>query len=183
MLAIRPPTHKIDAVGVFVARADTSWDTARIEAEIAAAIERSDAAKMAEPGSSVLDEIRDAHPVVRYYRGLTRYQLDAPDHDLTGAPTTARQYLLGEPTEFVLQRLSWDEMERIASITTTRLRWSEYVRKALGAIRGGDLQWTRTNSDVPPAIMQTLWDNGVLLELGIAAYQFSAPLMEHEGKR
>lgn len=188
MLPLRAPTHKIDGVGVFIASADC-WDTARIDAEINAAIEASEAVKLAAAAgadpSSVVAEIRDAHPVVRYQKGLTRFQLDAPDHTLAGEPITARAYLAGEPTEFVMQRLPWETMERIRSVEPVRLQLAEYARRSVAEIRGGELRWERSAKDalVPGDIMQAIWDVGVLLELGVAARTFSGPLMEHEGKR
>lgn len=187
MLPLRPPTHKIDGVGVFIASADC-WDTARIDAEINAAIEASEAVKLAtatgaDP-SAVCAEIRDAHPVVRYQKGLTRFQLDAPDHTLAGEPVTARAYLTGEPTEFVLQRLPWEDMERLTSVQPIRLQLAEHARRSVVEIRGGELRWQRgKETALPGELMQAIWDAGVLLELGVAARTFSGPLMEHEGKR
>lgn len=212
MLKIKPPTHKIDGGGVYIADAD-AWDHERIdseleqliaaalaevqdkaaEAHLAANAKASDAEVAAVRESCVLtDEEKAAavkrHPVVRYRTGRTRFQPDAPDHDPSGKPITAREYLLKPPTEFAIRRLSYQEYHRASEETSTFRRLVGFARKGLRAIRSPDaLQWELRKGDdeAPDEIMQALHEAGPLLvrEIGAAVVLYNAPLSDDESFR
>lgn len=78
-----PINHRIDAPALFILPHDDAWDTARIEAE--------------SPGED--------HPITRYRRGVSRYDLE-----------TVRAYLRpgSTPTIFALRRMTparWLELQ------------------------------------------------------------------------
>lgn len=193
----RPPTHKVDAPGVFISIHDDAWDMTRVDAEVAAA--HADAVKRRglidldgeEPN---LADLRARHPVGEYFAGTTRYQPDAPAWDLQGKPTTASDYLKpgAQPTRFIFRRVAWREYEQVlASSTIPRIALGEMLRRVLVQIDdpSGALVWTREADKlvVPDDIMQALWssseDRALFVDLAIAAKLYCGPLLPHEGKR
>ena len=110
-LKIKPPTHRADALGVYISPRDTAWDneTWRADMAILEAKALADARDIAEaehrakyPSATAeaLAEVREncrlteaqiaayalRHPVVRYHRGLTRFQPNCDDWDAEGKP-------------------------------------------------------------------------------------------------
>lgn len=217
MLKIKPPTHKIDAGGVFISSLDC-WDTPRIEAELAhleaaalnevqdKAVETFLAAN-ANASDADVDAVRKAcmlsdkekaaafapHPVVRYRRGKTRFQPDAPDWDPSGKPTTARSYLTNEPTaptEFVVRRLPFADVHRIAEISNTADRFTAWLKRGLAAVRSpsADYSWEAKSNDerTPDEVLQGIHEGGGLLlwtELAAAVHMYNEPLSDDESFR
>ena len=90
-MLFRPPQHDITAKAVFIVEADDAWDKARIENE----------REVRDPEGKE----KETHPVDRYAAGETRYDLDA-EMSYGGEMVTARSYITGRATRFVLRRLS-----------------------------------------------------------------------------
>lgn len=164
---LRPPTHRVDAPGVFIFATDTAWDSERIGAElealIAAKLEqiKRDAVEAAARGagvdvadlspeqraaaeaSCVLTEAEQAdararHPVMRYHAGATRYQPSAPDVGPRG-PACAADYLRPgvDATEFVLRRINYARRAAVELERDLIHRLASYVRAGVSAIRCG----------------------------------------------
>lgn len=193
MLKLYPPTHKIDAPGVFIFLYDDAWDQDRINAEMAAEIEKRtvpDPEALAE----IADKVRAAHPFARYYHGHTRFQLDAPAWDLDGKPCKASDYLKADtrPVRFVMRRLAWQEFERAIIGADIREIAARFIRSALVEIQdpSGAFDWRgEDGKPVPESVLQALWnssaraaDRSLFLALGTAARLYSAPLTDNEGK-
>lgn len=85
----QPPEHAADATPLYIAEFDDALDEDRIAKE----------RKALKKG--------EAHCVDRYYRGETRYDLDAP-HTVGGITTCMRDYVRhdAKPTVFKLRRVS-----------------------------------------------------------------------------
>lgn len=213
MLKVRPPTHKIDGGGTYIASQDC-WDQERIVREMqphwdsalakvqAAAIE---AYKADHPLATEADlqEVKDsceltkmekseavsAHPWSRYLRGLTRYSLDSPEHDMEGKPVTVRDYLKGDPTVFVVRRLSFQDSRAAEEILIPSKRLEEMCKLGLREIRSpaGGLSWkaAKTDERVPDDILQALHeaDASLINQIGSAVIQYNRPLDDDEGKR
>lgn len=140
---IEPPTHRIDAEGVWIHFSDPAYDRKRVESEIAEMQrQRSIAAKQLEEelekardrkdvdliAQLEKDHIRlpaiygmEAHPMVRYYAGRTRYDLHAemriPRAEGDPVIVTAAEYFGPDARKFRLSRLSraiWREVEQEA---------------------------------------------------------------------
>lgn len=186
MLKVRPPTHKIDAGGLFIAVGD-SWDQEKLEREYKILEDRALSALQEEalakaraqnPGQDLTPEgeqaIKDScklsqaerieaygvHPWSRYFRGKTRYQPDAPELDPEGKPVKVRDYLKGEPTTFVIRRLAFADQRAAEEIESSAKRLEELCRSGLKEIRSpqGGLQWKaeRGVDRVPDDILQAL---------------------------
>lgn len=212
-LKIKPPTHKVDAGGVFVSPFDSAWDSERLDRELAAlelaALEKLrseslDKAAAAASGrelseeeiedvksSCVLSEVesqaaRLVHPWFRYLGGLTRFQLDAPDWDHEGKPATARDYLKGKPdAEFVLRRMSYRTYLECQD-ETGHERMLAFVRHGLKAIRSADYSWTaKADETTPDDVFEALHQTSLSLtgEIAVAVMRFNAPLSEAEKSR
>ena len=192
MLLLRPPTHRLAALGIVISCEDPAWDTERIDREINAAQE---AAHAKDPDAD-LTAIRDRHPALRYQQGLTRFQPDASDWDLDDKPTTAAAYLKPDkqPTRFIVRRLGWQEVEAASLTPGLRAMCGEFIRRALVEIQDptGNFNWKLADGQatMPGDILQALWSStrdisgrvDPFTEIGLAARNFSAPLMAHEGK-
>jgi hypothetical protein len=189
VLLLVPPTHRIDAVGVLISSGDDAWDSARIDREVEQAIENATAKVDADQEVNA-DQLRDRHPVMRYFHGLTRYQADAPDWDLQGKQVTAADYLRpdGRPYRFVLRRLTWQEYEQCMAAPSVRVAWGAFIRQGLTEIQDptGAASWKAAGPGdrLPDERLQAIFDSGrgLFAELGIAVQKLSGPLMAHEGK-
>lgn len=211
-LKLRVATHSVDAPGVFVSLHDDAWDQERKSACYLAFIERflkekQDAAvakhRKEHPGDELTAEaeaeirkgieLSDQDtalalldcPTVRFARGRTRYQLDAPDRDASGAPVTARSYLKDEPTQFVLRRMS----HAVYAQTKVGEKGSHQHMVALVThglreiISPGDgFKWHATGDRVPDHIIQMLHDNShtLIAEIANAVEWFNRPLDEDD---
>ncbi len=209
-LRLRPPTHKIDALGVFISAHDPAWDDdaykADVEVMLAAALKaKQDAAVGAiktpeewQPDELIKREAlraavtltdeerhkaRAPHPVVRYLRGLTRWQPNAPDHDPHGKPCTVRErYIKGQPCEFTIRRLPYAAYQAADAIENSAERLTAFARASLRAIKSPDWNWEATGERVPDDVMQALHDAdpSLLLEIGQAVISLCRPLDEVE---
>ena len=156
MIKLKPPTHAIDGLAVFVASTDPVWDLDRTVAEAHAQVNRAlvDKQKTVAGPDAITAELTAAErvaaiaraPVERYYAGKTRFQLDAPDWAADGSPTTARNYLkAGEkPAEFGLRRLSFRAYQEIAELENPRARLVEACRLGLRSITADGYRWRAT---------------------------------------
>ena len=167
----RPPTHKVDAPGVFISPYDPAWDMARIDAERAELVEmalataRQEALERAaeQAGERVEDlspeakaaaetvvltddetkAAADTHPFSRYFKAETRFQLDAPDQGPRG-PACARDYLLAgsEPLMMELRRIPARERARIEIDTDTISRFERYAQAGIVRVtKGTQVLW------------------------------------------
>ncbi len=208
MLKLRPPTHKIDAGGIFIAAGDC-WDNPKLDAEhevrkAKALGEKQDKAlegkelspeeERALRDSIVLTEAEEQalladSPLARYYAGKTRYQPDAADWDASGKPVTVRDYLSGTPTEFLIRRLSFQDFRDASSITGAAKTLLELTTLGLREIRSpaGGLCWKAEKGvdRVPDDILQSLHeaDIGLISEIGNAVARYNRPLDVEEGGR
>ena len=156
MIKLKPPTHAIDGLAVFIASTDPVWDLDRTVAEAHAQVNRAlvDKQKTVAGPDAITAELTAAErvaaiaraPVERYYAGKTRFQLDAPDWAADGSPTTARNYLkAGEkPAEFGLRRLSFRAYQEIAELENPRARLVEACRLGLRSITADGYRWRAT---------------------------------------
>jgi hypothetical protein len=195
-LKLKPPTHRADALGVFVSVHDPAWNdavyTADLEALLAAALAEKQSAAEAEhiakhPGATA-DEIialraacelsaveqhraKGLHPVVRYVTGKTRYQLGATDHAPDGSPCTVRERYLtqGAACEFTLRRLPFAAYQAADEITSTSERLTAFVRASLRAVKSPDYNWTAGDAETraPDAVLQVLHEADPALLLEI----------------
>lgn len=145
MIKLKPPTHAIDGLAVFISSHDPAWDFERIAAERVARVDAAAARTPAENSHAVA-----LSPVERYYAGKTRYQPDAPDWGADGKPTTARAYLRdGEkPAEFGLRRLGFRAFQEVAALDEPRARLVEACRLGLRSITADGHRW-RAAGDGP----------------------------------
>ena len=212
-LKIKPPTHKVDAGGVFISPYDSAWDTDRIERELAAlelaaldkmregAIAK---AKAATPDRELTDEeiedvrascmlsetesdaSRQVHPFFRYIGGETRYQLDAPDWDHEGKPVTMRDYLKGKAdVEFVLRRLGFRTYLDCQD-ERGHERILAFAKHGLKAVRSADYNWAAKGDETTPdEVFEALHQTSLSLtgEIAVAVQRFNAPLSESEKSR
>jgi hypothetical protein len=212
MIRVKPPTHKIDAGGVVISQFD-KWDMPRIELELKAledaalatlqdraeeSFMQSNSKATAEEIEAVRascklskEEVRQAHarhPVNRYLSGATRFQPDCADWDPAGKPTTARAYLTGPVTEFLIRRLSFTDYHRAAEVVSTIDRLTAFVRKGLRAIRppDGDFKWEAAKDldNAPDDVLQAIHEANppLIQEIGAAVINYCRPLSDDEGK-
>lgn len=199
MIKLKPPTHAIDGLAVFVASTDPVWDLDRTVAEAHAQVNRAlvDKQKTVAGPDAITAELTGAErvaaiaraPVERYYAGKTRFQLDAPDWAADGSPTTARNYLkAGEkPAEFGLRRLSFRAYQEIAELENPRARLVEACRLGLRSITADGYRW-RATGDGPAGDEQIEAlheaNPALVTEIGGAVLLLSRPLdPEAEGPR
>lgn len=207
MLKLKPPTHTVDGLAVFISATDPAWDFERLTAERDAQVARALAEKQdAHPypddaeraalirASLALSPAEQAvavarAPVERYYAGKTRLQPDAPDWAADGSPTTARAFLkAGEkPAEFGLRRLGFRAYQEIVEIENPRARLIEACRLGLRSIKADGYSW-RPSSDEPAGDEQIeVLHNAspaLVTEIGAAVSMLSRPLdPEAEGPR
>ena len=197
-MQLRPPTHRVDALGVFVSVNDPAWNdalyTADMDALLADALsERQDAATSAhlvKHPDATFEELatlrasctlsadeqhkaRGRHPVVRYVTGKTRYQLGAPDWAPDGSPCTVRDRYLtaGQAAEFTLRRLTFAAYQAANEITSAGERLTAFVRASLRAVKSPDYRWAagETETRVPDAVLQVLHEADPALLLEIGA--------------
>lgn len=212
-LKIKPPTHKVDAGGVFISPLDSAWDQDRIDRELAAlelsALDKMreealDKAKAATPGrelteeeiedvkaSCVLSDVESAgarllHPWMRYLSGKTRYQLDAPDFDHEGKPVMVRDYLKGKAdTEFVIRRMGYRTYLECQDEAGYE-RMLAFVRHGLKAVRSAEYNWAAKGDETPPEeVFEALFRTSLSLagEIAVAVQRINAPLSEAEKSR
>lgn len=208
-MLIRPPTHKVDAGGVFISASDC-WDNDKLDAEHEARKAKALAAKQdaAVEGKTLsADEesaVREAvtltseeelsvladSPLARYLGGKTRFQPDAPDWDANGEPVTVRDYLAGQPTEFAIRRLGFQEFRDISSMTgpvgQTLLEMTALGLREIRSPKGG-LSWKAGKGEerVPDDVLQALHeaDLSLISEIGTAVARYNRPLDAAEGGR
>lgn len=177
MIKRRPPQHAADAVPLFISSNDDAWDRERIERE------RKDLPKGTD------------HPLDGYYRGETRYDIDAPI-TLSGQTVTIREYLRegSTPTVFRLRRVPGLERQQLTAVhKDPQARLATLWRLAkMGVIEVTDgfngAPWDLQGGEALPltdADVQALYEASASLpeDLGYAVYFASAPLSEAEGKR
>lgn len=196
MLKIKPPTHAIDGLAVFISATDPAWDFERLAAErdaqVARALaERRDAAPEVERDAVELTPTERTAavaraPVERYYAGATRYQPGAPDWAADGSPSTARAFLrAGEkPAEFGLRRLGFRAFQEIVETENPRARLIEACRLGLRSIKADGYTWKATG-DEPAGDEQLEALHGaspaLVTEIGGAVMLLSRPL-DHEAE-
>lgn len=165
----RPPQHRADAPGVFIPAEDLSFSRERYEREIE---------RMKEEG---LDP--DDHPVRRYYRYLTRLDLQADD-TLFGQPTRAGDYFGPDAERWTIRRLSWDQWYEVTSLSpkNAALRACRY---GIRGVSGLQIQLEGAEAGVlTHADMQRIYelDQALPLVLGDAVIGYSMPLSSAEKK-
>jgi hypothetical protein len=185
-LPLLPPTHIIDAPGLYISPSDPAWDHKRAEVELAELAakgrENGRAAWLAEHGkgrapeglapeeSAALDDAGEeaarqakaSHPVLRYAAGLTRYQIDAADWTADGKACTARDYLRPDatPCRFTLIRPNRKRLRAVDGIDDTWDRREALIRAVVRRIDGpdGSIAWTPANDaeEVPERILEAM---------------------------
>lgn len=204
----RPPYHRADQPGQFIVPDDDARDKERIAAELAemeaarrAAVEGAPAAYATSHGLE-LDELtpaqrdeaieaaaaglrREDHPLEVYWRGESRYDLQAQGH-LMGKPVDVRDYFnKGTPTIFTLRRLGWQEYNRLLEIEDARSRLFSFARAGVTAICGPGVDLVVKGDDgIPNAWMQALFDadHHWGITVGTAVVLYNRALTESEKK-
>lgn len=217
---LRIPTHRADAPGIFIFAKDDAWDVARIEAEAAelvemyrakvlgqalttaaqvrgVAVEDLPADVRIEVEASValtdaeVEAARNRHPVARYIRGESRFDLAAPDQGPRGPVGSVAEYLRpgAEPTEFVLRRFGHIRRMEIELERSLEHRFARLVRAGVAAIRcGATVHWQASGPDdqLPDEWMDAIADmpgEHPMIVLAGACKRYSDPLTDAEGKR
>lgn len=184
-MALKLPTHSIDAEMTYISRADDSWDHDRIERE-----------------SADLDE-DEKHPVLSWLDCEYRFDLSA-SMPLGDSEVSIGDYLDGKPTLFVLQRMHPRDYGRLEARMSRMIRQAqerkgsideedffefcyEAVRLGLRDVRDGGFSVRyRPGRPVSEDDMGKLGDLGgraLIEEIGSAAFRASGPLSESEKKR
>ena len=209
-LKIKPPTHRADALGVYISPRDTAWDNATWRADMAILeakaladardiAEAEHRAKYPSATAEALAEVREncrlteaqiaayalRHPVVRYHRGLTRFQPNCDDWDAEGKPCTVRsRYLKEGATEFTLRRLPYAEYQAADAIENAGHRLTAFARAGLRAVKSAEFNWTAEDTDTraPAHVIQVLHDADVSLplDIGMAVIAFCRPPSDSE---
>lgn len=209
-LKIKPPTHRADALGVYISPRDTAWDNATWRADMAILeakaladardiAETEHRAKYPSATAEALAEVREncrlteaqiaayalRHPVVRYHRGLTRFQPNCDDWDAEGKPCTVRsRYLKEGATEFTLRRLPYAEYQAADAIENAGHRLTAFARAGLRAVKSAEFNWTAEDTDTraPAHVIQALHDADVSLplDIGMAVIAFCRPPSDAE---
>ena len=209
-LKIKPPTHRADALGVYISPRDTAWDNATWRADMAILeakaladardiAEAEHRAKYPSATAEALAEVREncrlteaqiaayalRHPVVRYHRGLTRFQPNCDDWDAEGKPCTVRsRYLKEGATEFTIRRLESPAYYAADEITNTGERLKAFARSGLRAVASPDFNWTALDTDTraPDHVIEALFncDPALPLEIGQAVISMCRGLDDAE---
>jgi hypothetical protein len=210
-MKLRPPTHRADAGGIFVAAHDPAWDQELFNADAEAllskalapvqdAAEAAHRAKHADATAEDIAALRGAcaltaeqqtaalrgHPGRRYFLGLTRYQIDAPEHAPDGSPCTVRERYLtrGKACEFTIRRLRSEVYQAADEIVSTGARLTQFARMGLRAINSPDWTWTiedgatRAPQDVIEALHEA--DPSLPLAIGRAVILMCRPIDDAE---
>lgn len=187
MIKLKPPTHTVDGLAVFISVSDPAWDIERIVAEREAQVARALA------DGHITTELTPAEraravalsPVERYFAGVTRFQPSAPDWAADGSPTTARAYLrAGEkPAEFGLRRLGFRAHQEVAEIENPRGRLLEACRLGLRSIVADGYTWKATGAesagDDQLEVLHAA-SPALVTEIGAAVLNLGRPLDEAE---
>lgn len=203
-LKLRPPTHRADALGIFIADHDSAWDQDLYRADCAALIEKALAEKRATvpvtpeeaetQAPVVLTDLERhkalrLHPMIRYFAGLTRWQPDAQDWDPEGKPCTVRSRYLtkGPASEFTLRRPAPEDYQMADSHEVTGVRLLAFARAALRAVKSPEYNWAAEPKDThaPAEVIQILHDADPSLPLAIgqAVISLCRPLDDAEAFR
>ena len=182
MIKIKPPTHRIDGVAVFISQLDSAWDLERLTAEREANV--ADAVKAKAPYLITAEERAAAvarSPVERYYAGKTRYQLGAADWTADGKPGCARDFLKpGErPAEFGLRRLGYRAYCAVSAGENIRARLIESARLGLCSITADGYTWQAIGDALAgDNQLEALHEANpsLLHEIGAAVLNLSRPL-------
>ena len=209
-LKIKPPTHRADALGVFISLHDPAWNDevyrADMEIFLARALkQKQDTAEQwyrAKNPAATDEQIASVrglcalspeeshaaqglHPVNRYARGVTRYQPNCDDWDAEGKPCTVRsRYLKEGATEFTLRRLPYAEYQAADAIENAGHRLTAFARAGLRAVKSAEFNWTAEDTDTraPAHVIQALHDADVSLplDIGMAVIAFCRPPSDAE---
>ena len=209
-LKIKPPTHRADALGVFISLHDPAWneEVYRADMEIFLARALKQKQDTAEQGyraknPAATDEqiasvrglcalspeeshaAQGLHPVNRYARGVTRYQPNCDDWDAEGKPCTVRsRYLKEGATEFTIRRLESPAYYAADEITNTGERLKAFARSGLRAVASPDFNWTALDTDTraPDHVIEALFncDPALPLEIGQAVISMCRGLDDAE---
>lgn len=202
-----PPQHLIDAPARWISNADKALDQLRFKEEDdrieAAFIERvaARAVESGRPSKELYEELaheRPQHPLVRYYLGETRFDLDAPLPIPEGVredgktTVTVRDYLTGEPVIFELRQLGARDQAKVETAggekSPTALLLA--VKLGLAGITGGEadgLIWKR-DTEGHRGVHDDVLDRlslvpGLIRKLGVAVLLRSQALTPAEKKR
>lgn len=168
-----PPKHRIDAEALYVSAVDTAWDRPRIEAEL-----------------DELGDQWDTHPVVRYFAGKTRYDVDAEG---------VRSYLNPGAWIWVLRRLSTRDYARLCDMRGRGQhteRFDEAAKLCVLEVRdAGGYKVRHAGGELSEACawdLLRMFSNQVgvtrevipnlLYELGVASWRYSQGLQDSEKK-
>lgn len=203
-MALKVPRHSISATPIYIAQTDPAWDRDRIkrendEVEAALSAWRESQTEGHDPPPRPPGH--EERPINIYFSGESRYDLDAR-HPWRGEHVAARDYLTGDPTRFVLRRMSMTSFARVtdwiqrrtkAEAESGRVDASEWNQIMLYCaqhgiadvqnLEGFDLE--RSGELVSEASIQVLHDVGgmaLIEELGLAVFRLSQPLSKAEKK-
>ncbi|MCY1055438.1 hypothetical protein [Nannocystis sp. SCPEA4] len=175
-----PPQHRADVAGIYIPANDTSIDKDRFYSELE---------RMKAEG---LDP--EEHPIRRYYRGLTRFDLQAQDM-LFGQPVKAGDYFGPDAERWVLRRLSWDQWYEVTGLwkisdgtvdpASARQAQLRACRYGIAGVEGTNLKLDGAQAgSLTHGDMQRIFDldRGLPPILGDAIIAYSLPLSDQEKK-
>lgn len=179
---LRPPHYAADKVGQYITRTDESIDRERVDRERA---ELRGATLAANPDATEdeLQAAEEAHPLVRYWDGAHRYDLDAVDY-FRGKPVKIREYFNQcEPVIWTLRRLSVEESYQVTGVQLYTARAALACR--LGVDACSAIKLTKLGGRLDDASMLALYDadETLPLALGLAVIAYNRPLSEAESFR
>jgi hypothetical protein len=171
----RPPQHRADTPGIWIARTDSSFDRDRFDRELLEL-----AAQDLDPAT---------HPVSRYYAGDTRFDLQAADRLFDQAVTAGAYFDASkEPERFILRRLDWEQWHRVMSLveqgafTAGQLLAARY---GVAEVQNSPLKLTGATAGLlTHEDMQRLFEADPALPsaLGLACWRYSRALTDPEKK-
>lgn len=138
-----PPQHSVTAPIVFISRLDSAWDLDRALAE-----------KDVVEGAKA-----DEHPLVLYFSGESRYDLDASgtvwtegeDKVLTPEPHAAREYLKEgiRPRMWTLRRLKFSQVSELLDAPRHRRLMHAFALGVVELVNGPDGLPVKSTRGVP----------------------------------
>lgn len=149
-MALKPPQHRADAPGRFIARQDAAWDMDGIA-----------------PSAD--------HPLMRYFAGDTRFDLQA-----------VRGFLRSDvqPTVFMLRRLTLAEYAAVQDIPGLHQRFARAAAIGVTGVENGAELGFLADRWRPDDVERAFnIDDQLPFEIGMAVVNYSRPISEAEGKR
>lgn len=145
MARLNIPRYTPRATGTYICDGDTALDVDRIARECTEL-----EAKGEDPSST--------HPMLRYWRGEGRYDLDAV-MDLQGQQVRPRDYIIGpDPELWTVRRLTWEQYNDVQRHTDRRTQALRACRLGVVEVEGSTVDLGSASGMLTSEAMQRLHD-------------------------